>query len=327
MTLTSTIVAAVLVFVEGSASSRESGPGCTDADNHCNAKRFERLAKAATKPQHRAAYLHGAHVSYVALFVQTGKDRHLCAARRTFDQSLAIKGLLPQQRVSFEVARAELEAHERRSGVECNKTVTRSPSEKPKVAEGATPATPAATKPAIDRDASLVPAASGPPFAPRVRAPSPSPDVIVLLPVTRRPNVPPAVSPEQPRGTARSFTTPAPDGRRLVISGGVTLGVGLALAGVAGYMGSRTVGAYREALALGGMVDGFADDPQLAEDARLTREYERLGTQTLVLALAGGTTVVVAAVLLGVGGRRLARVVSRTALAPAPGGLVFRARF
>lgn len=116
-------------------------------------------------------------------------------------------------------------------------------------------------------------------------------------------------------------------GRPLVIAGGLTLGAGLALAGVAGYMGSRTLEMRRERLALSNMVDGFADEGQLAMDARLTRDYERMGTQTLTVALAGGATVVVAAVLIGVGGRRMARVASRAAVAPAPGGLVFRAQF
>jgi hypothetical protein len=52
-----------------------------------------------------------------------------------------------------------------------------------------------------------------------------------------------------------------------------------------------------------------------------------MGPQTLALALAGGATVVVAAVLLSVGGRRMARTASRTALVPVPGGLAFHARF
>lgn len=112
-----------------------------------------------------------------------------------------------------------------------------------------------------------------------------------------------------------------------MIAGGLTLGAGLTLAGVAGYMGGRTLDVRRERNVLGDMVDGYADDHQLARDDVLTRDYERMGTQTLALALAGGTTIVVAAVLLGVGGRRMARVTSRTSLAPVPGGLVFRAQF
>ncbi len=43
--------------------------------------------------------------------------------------------------------------------------------------------------------------------------------------------------------------------------------------------------------------------------------------------LAGGVSVVVAAVLLAVGGRRMARAPSRTALVPVPGGLALHARF
>jgi hypothetical protein len=50
-------------------------------------------------------------------------------------------------------------------------------------------------------------------------------------------------------------------------------------------------------------------------------------TQALALALAGGATIVLAAVLAGIGGRRMARAASRTALVPVPGGLALHARF
>lgn len=145
------------------------------------------------------------------------------------------------------------------------------------------------------------------------------PETDVLLPVTRR--LTPTIAQSE-----TSPTAPRP-GRNLVIAGSVTLAVGLALTGVAGYTGGRLLQTHREAITLKDMVDGYATDDQLARDAALTRDYQRLGPTTLALALTGGTTVIVAAVLLGVGGRRMAQTASRTALLPVPGGLAFHARF
>jgi hypothetical protein len=351
MTTIATLLAAVLVLDEAAPASA-AGVECLDTDNLCNAKRFERLAKDAKVPQHRATFLHGAHVSYVALFVRTGKARHLCAARRTFDQSYAIRGLPKQQRASFEAARRELEAHERRAAVQCPSEkrsqskervtdpeptpppslaamqTTRSTVEPPITSVPAATVEPPITSApvaAVEPPIKSVPAtAVGPvPAALADRRSGSQPDA-TLLPVPRPARTPVVVpsSDAQPR-----LADDARRGRPLVIAGGLTLGAGLALAGVAGYMGSRTLEMRRERLALSNMVDGFADEGQLAMDASLTRDYERMGTQTLVVALAGGATVVVAVVLIGVGGRRMARVASRAAVAPAPGGLVFRAQF
>lgn len=112
-----------------------------------------------------------------------------------------------------------------------------------------------------------------------------------------------------------------------MIAGGATLGVGLALAATAGYLGGRLIATRRDAQALHQHTDGFGTSEQVATDQALTRDYERLAPATLTLALAGGVSVIVGAVLVGVGGHRLARVASRTAVLPLPGGLAFHARF
>lgn len=339
MTL-ATLLAAVLALDEAAPSGAAESE-CPDTDNLCNAKRYERLAKDAKVPQHRATFLHGAHVSYVALFDRTGKTRHLCSARRTFDQSYAIRGLPRQQRVSFEAARRELELREQRAAVQCpgkrsqskERATVSEPTPPPSLAATQTtrstvepPIAPAvAVEPPITSDsaATTQPPITSVPAALAGRPPQSPPDA-TLLPIPRPARTPVVVpsSDAQPR-----LADDARRGRPLVIAGGLTLGAGLALAGVAGYMGSRTLEMRRERLALSNMVDGFADEGQLAMDASLTRDYERMGTQTLTVALAGGATVVVAAVLIGVGGRRMAQVASRAAVAPAPGGLVFRAQF
>ena len=126
--------------------------------------------------------------------------------------------------------------------------------------------------------------------------------------------------------TERPASAPRP-GRGLVIAGGVTLGVGVALTAAAGFMGRRMVDTRREIVALGNSVDGYATTDQNTQDDALRGDYRATQTRTLALALAGGATVLVAVILTSIGGRRMARAASRTALVPAPGGLVFHARF
>ena len=131
---------------------------------------------------------------------------------------------------------------------------------------------------------------------------------------TRR--VPPRPSTDGPRR-----------GRGLVIAGGVTLGVGVALTAVAGHLGRRMTETKAEYFALHDTLGGFATADEDAAAGALLRDYEGMQTQRLALAFAGGTTIVLAAVLAGVGGRRMARAASRTALVPVPGGLALHTRF
>ena len=112
-----------------------------------------------------------------------------------------------------------------------------------------------------------------------------------------------------------------------MLAGGVTLGVGVALTTAAGFMGRRMVDTRREIVALGHNVDGYATTDQNTQDDALRGDYRATQTRTLALALAGGATVLVAVILTSIGGRRMARAASRTALVPAPGGLMFHARF
>jgi hypothetical protein len=72
----------------------------------------------------------------------------------------------------------------------------------------------------------------------------------------------------------RSERAPRP-GRGLVIAGGVTLGVGVALTAVAGFMGRRMADTRREVLALHDMLDGYPTADQAPEDDALTRDTTR----------------------------------------------------
>ena len=93
-------------------------PSCERTDNACKAKMF--VKKAATaEPAKRALYLFTASRSYLALFAQTGDVQDLCAARRNFEQSLAVPEQTASQRASFEESRTELETLEKKHGARC----------------------------------------------------------------------------------------------------------------------------------------------------------------------------------------------------------------
>ena len=150
------------------------------------------------------------------------------------------------------------------------------------------------------------------------------------------PQPPPTVGPRpdetlMPIPDRRMPTGPQTDGPRpghgLVIAGGVMLGVGVALTAGAGHMGRRMNETRQEYFTLVDSISGFATPDEDAKAGGLLREYNAMRTQALTLAVAGSTTIVVAAVLAGVGGRRMARAASRTALVPVPGGLALYARF
>jgi hypothetical protein len=72
--------------------------------------------------------------------------------------------------------------------------------------------------------------------------------------------------------TERPASAPRP-GRGLVIAGGVTLGVGVALTAAAGFMGRRMVDTRQQIIALSNSVDGYATTDQDARDDALRGDY------------------------------------------------------
>lgn len=287
---------------------------CELTDNACKALLFiEKAAKAP--PAQRALYLFTAHRSYVALFAKTGEARHLCAARVNFDRSLAVAGQSDPQRASFEKSRAELEGLERLHGARCEASRKRSKVPSTKVAQ----APPVEAAPASVADSSEVVAAL-------LEVESPAPDGLLEVPAARTREVPArAAAVEAPTvAVPRRASVP---GRPLVIAGGTTLGLGLALAGIAGYAGSRASDASRKAFANYEQNQGMGDVDALAEQAKLRREFDRWLPVALSTAIAGTTAVIVGAVLVRVGVRKMRQGPSRAALVPVPGGLAIHARF
>ena len=334
---------AFLLAFQGTAPSTARTRECEPTDNRCKAALFVRRAAAAVSPKERALYLHAAHRSYLALFDQTGEAQHLCAARKTYEQSLAVDGQPDKQRESFTALLGDLTAREARQRVRCTPgTKGAAKSVPPLIAVASSRAAPLLEGPAPARSRTATTAATAgqadveSPGNTDVRgaarprttalllepAPTSEPSSVELMPVVRGPT-----PSDRKREVARVTDQDERPGRGLVIAGGVTLGAGLVLASVAGYMGGRLLDTRRQAQDLLGEVGKYATVEQDARNDALESDYQRLGPPTLALALASGASVVVAAVLLAVGGRRMSRAPSRTALVPVPGGFALHTRF
>lgn len=324
MSATACTLAAVLMIEAAASPLTEE---CPLTDNRCKASLYERRAKTAPTPAQRALYLFGAYRSYLLLFEKTANLVDLCAAGRALDASLAVSGQPPGQREVSRTKRAELVTRQREADADCRSVAGRPRVKKtntPLIARRPAPTPPPEPAPAhADREPPVTRRESAQtklePTPPARTALLADPDAVRpttdLMPVSAR-----RVNTERPPSAPRP-------GRGLVLAGGVTLGVGVALTAAAGFMGRRMVDTRREVLTLHDMLDGYATEDQAAAGDALTREHNALRSQTVALAMAGGATLVVAVVLASVGGRRMARAASRTALVPAPGGLAFHARF
>ena len=313
------------------ATSPPADPStCAADDLQCSAPAFAAAARRATSDAQRVQYLYFAHRAYLALSDKPPKgrvaSRDLCQAHRLLEQALA----LPETPLHGRIVDSERETLARltRKKVQCKA---------PKPGHKDMPLVAAADPPAeLRSDAST----DRPSTIPAGIAAEPQTDDDIAVAASRLADLdgrpPTTVHPEPDADlmpvaarqvkTERPASAPRP-GRGLVLAGGVTLGVGVALTTAAGFMGRRMVDTRREIVALGISVDGYATTDQNTQDDALRGDYRATQTRTLALALAGGATVLVAVILSSIGGRRMARAASRTALVPAPGGLVFHARF
>ncbi|MBK6845943.1 MAG: hypothetical protein IPG88_27360 [Gemmatimonadetes bacterium] len=311
------------------ATSPPADPStCAADDLQCSAPAFAAAARRATSDAQRVQYLYFAHRAYLALSDKPPKgrvaSRDLCQAHRLLEQALA----LPETPLRGRIVDSERETLARLTTkkVQC-KAPKPGNKDRPIVAAAAPPGE--LRSDAATDEPSTIPAgiAAEPQTDDAVAAPRLA-DLDGWPPTTVQPEPDTDLMPVAARHlqTERPASSPRP-GRRLVIAGGVTLGVGVALTTAAGLMSRRMVDTRREIVALGNGVDGYATTDQNTQDDALRGDYRATQTRTLALALAGGATVLVAVILTSIGGRRMARAASRTALVPAPGGLVFHARF
>jgi hypothetical protein len=116
-------------------------------------------------------------------------------------------------------------------------------------------------------------------------------------------------------------------GRPLLIAGSVALALGVTLGAVALYSRHQALATYQEGLDLREQVPGAPDAETLARDADLETDYGRMGQVATGTAIGGGVALLAGAVMVAIGGRRLARRGSQTAWAPRSGGLAFHVRF
>ena len=310
------------IFLALEASPSRPGPdACRFGDNRCKAEHFLERARTATSPRDRALYIFSAHRLYLALFDDSGSDPDLCAARRAFDRALAVKGQESAQRGKYETQRVDLTRREGPRGERCGRRRA-AKSESPRVVEappGSKSPGPSSAAVASDR------ASATPPTVSLITDPVQATSTTDLLPVVARTSPAPRRFPAVPHQDR--IPEAARPGRRLVMAGGVTLGVGLGMTAVAGVMGGHLLGTWRDGRDLQDSLDGHGTTGQTTRDAELRGEYQRLRGPTLAMAFVGGSTLVVGAVLVVISAKRLARVTARTAILPMPGGLVFRARF
>jgi hypothetical protein len=302
---------------------------CLPTDNRCKAERFVQRAAAAPSSALRAKYLEAAHGSFLASYDTSRDVRDLCAARRTFDQTLAALGAETTTK-RLEPLEQELEKREQARRPRCASGPHKAPNA-PVVARARPPAE---TSP-VSPPEGLTPT---PPSMPGAPSSTPSPDR-ELLPVStahRAPTTstiqgllasPPTALRDAPRAGDPTRNNPGRADRRLVVAGSVTLALGLSLVGVAGYAGSQRIEARRASLELLAEAQGHATAEQTAQDLALRDTYRTMGHLALGTSLAGGAAVLVVTTLAVIGSRRLARVARRLSLGPRPGGLVIHARF
>jgi hypothetical protein len=273
---------------------------CLTADNLCNAKRFEHQAKRSKTPRLRAGRFYGAYLSYIALFNESGKTEHLCAARRTFERSLSVKGITPQQRVGIEAERSDLELRERSRGAQCKTPVKHSKNEALKLAKSTSSASaPQPPPPAIPPDDTTATPVDPPTIAsdtPATRVET-QPDPAVLLPVARRPR--PTSSPPD------RLTSPRPRARVGVGVGLVTVGVGLLAGATAALVGRQ---GYDEKIAtlkaLGVHENRDLTMAEMADISAWDARYVRLEKTGAVLCGFAALSVVTAIVVFAVPKRR-----------------------
>lgn len=301
---------------------------CGASDLRCTGQANMDAARLATLSEQKAKHLYRAHRAFLALADHGPRPQQvqdLCRAQQLLKQARTLPA--PDLQARLLASTAETEAKFKATGIECRPRKRNDVSTPPNVSSSSAattdlpPLLPVEPRTASATEAGLV--AASPTLAvsasttPNVASPL-APPSADLLPITPRRGVP---------ATHRQELQPTRSGRGLLIGGGVTLSVGLALTGAAGYLGSRLVGTWRESRALHAEAGPLGTEDQAARDTQLASDYQRLRAPTLAMAVVGGTTLVVGAVLVSVGARRFARVTSRAALVPMPGGLVFRARF
>ena len=304
---------------------------CAADDPLCSARAYADAARRAESNEQRVRYLYYAHRAYVA-------SRDLCHAKLLIEQALALPPTSLRPRVVsseretlVEIAEGNVQCEGSRRGkrgrpVALAAAQANSWMEPPAELLRSTPALEGSSVTAMPTSPSEP--AQGPSAAASEVGPP-----VSLTPQTRRQVTPEVINPSADRAAPSPATwrwpdTPpraAPPGRRLLIAGGVSLAVGLALTGTAAYTGARALDARRTG----------HDNMELAAtsenrdlDKALRAEYEQYGPVAIVTGAVGGAALVAAIVMLCAGARRKSRAAEREPmLMPVRTGMLFTAKF
>jgi hypothetical protein len=336
------VLACSLAFVLLADAAPVEATNCHRRDHKCQAAKYTARAKAATTSAIRAKYLEAAHREFLALYDQTRGPEALCAARRSLDQTATVLGPVAAANQLAQL-RQQLAEREAAARPKCTVTGSTSPTKEKKVARStprspppvvAKPTEPATVSEVRGGPSRAVATQTQPPLTPVVDTPTSTSGPVDLLAVPVRRDVPRpsfdsnTLDSAAPAGDTLDLAAPAdPTARRLLIVGGVTLGVGVGLAAVAGYAGARLAHASRESFDLYAEHQGQGDAAALTQEDALRSDHARWLPVTVTTAALSGTAVIVGAVLVAIGKRRAAAATTRAALLPIPGGLAIHARF
>ena len=314
---------------------------CAANDLHCSARAFTASARRAKSDAERVEYLYFAHRAYLALSEESPKgpvsSRELCQAKQLIEQAAALPTTELRERVikSRKATRTRL----KREHVRCKQPKQQAKNDLPLVAltdPQAEPGEPAKlltrtlapeTLPATPTSSELVaaPRAIVAP-APEAEAPDQTRDALSAMPI------PPTPTASELR-SRETWTSPIhgtvpsgpPPGRRLLITGGISLVAGLGLTGIAAYNGAHAVAARRTGFTAAELA---ASPDNMVRDAALRADYEHRGTVAVATGITGGAALVAAIVMLCVGARRKARAAdSEPILMPIRTGLLFTGKF
>jgi hypothetical protein len=297
---------------------------CAAEDLRCSAPAFAAAARRAVSDVERVEYLYFATRAYLALAekssVASASSRDLCKAKQLIDQAVKLPATELRGRVveSRRVTLSRLTAQQ----VQCKRPKEGKKHDAPIVALADAEPPTELLAPTPDLDArSTSPETT---VAAHDLTQRPSPDATSNMSPMRPVGDGADAAPGESRGKQGALLQPSP-GRRLLISGGVSLAAGLTLTGVAAYTGTQALGARREGHE-STELEGTTEN--LMRNEALEDEYRRLGPVAIATGIAGGAAVVAGIVMLCVGARRKARAAdSEPMLMPVRTGLLFTVRF
>lgn len=348
----------LLIALSMAAPASADPTNCAADDPRCSARAYAALARHAVSNEQRVQYLYFAHRAYLA-------SRDLCDAKKLIQEALALPptslrtrivdseretlARITEKSVQCEDTRRSKRGAARPAALAAaGSRATQPPALLPSTpAPGGVLPTHKSPEPANDA-AVVVPSQAAPTaesLAQQTAGPlmvsregtkadeTAAPTAGSLAQQTSGPLTVTRVDTKADVSPRETWRWPGPDaappapppGRRLLIAGGVSMGTGLTLTGIAAYSGAQALGARRTGFSSSELA---ASPDNMDRDAGLRAEYERRGTVAIATGVTGGAAIVAAVVMLCVGARRKSRAADHDPiLLPVRAGLLFITRF